>query len=173
MVAKILNSIEKFCLRYFNITQKIENMSDTNKYYLLVFELICSILRYQCLAEYCYFFCTESVPTYFQLKHRVNTILSSISGYFSFFFSNACKDALKKTCCHIQKEFSYYRQNYVHKRTKQCTWYKLLQFEDHLTLDEMHKQAIKKLCDLTLTDNNHHNALNAERLLSLWDANGW
>ncbi|XP_077261778.1 TATA box-binding protein-associated factor RNA polymerase I subunit C-like [Temnothorax americanus] len=56
----------------------------------------------------------------------------------------------------------------------QCALYTLSTSENHLVLDEIHRQASKVpyvSADLSLTNNNYHCTLNAERILSLWDIN--
>lgn len=55
-----------------------------------------------------------------------------------------------------------------------CTLYTLSNFENHLLLNEIHKQASKipyVSADLSLTNTNYHCTLNVERILSLWDIN--
>ncbi|XP_025989120.2 uncharacterized protein LOC105193210 isoform X2 [Solenopsis invicta] len=56
----------------------------------------------------------------------------------------------------------------------QCTLYTLSNSENHLQLNEIHRQASKVpyvSADLSLTNINYHCTLNAERILSLWDIN--
>ncbi|KYN17477.1 hypothetical protein ALC57_10269 [Trachymyrmex cornetzi] len=60
------------------------------------------------------------------------------------------------------------------RRKDQCTLYTLSNSENHLLLNEVHKQASKVpyvSADLSLTNINYHCTLNAKKKLSLWDIN--
>ncbi|XP_014479714.1 PREDICTED: uncharacterized protein LOC106747002 [Dinoponera quadriceps] len=58
------------------------------------------------------------------------------------------------------------------RHKNQCALYTLCNFENHLILKEIHKQASKipyVSADLSLINVNHHCTLNADKILSLWD----
>ncbi|KAL6439055.1 hypothetical protein ACFW04_003804 [Cataglyphis niger] len=60
------------------------------------------------------------------------------------------------------------------RHKNQCTIYMLTNSENHLLLNEIHRQASKVpyvSADLSITDVNYHCTLSAERILSLWDIN--
>lgn len=60
------------------------------------------------------------------------------------------------------------------RHKSQCTLYTLSNSDNHLLLNEIHRQASKipyVSADLNLTNINSHCTLNAERILSLWDIN--
>lgn len=60
------------------------------------------------------------------------------------------------------------------RHKNQCTIYMLTNSDNHLLLNEIHRQASKVpyvSADLSLTDVNYHCTLSAERILSLWDIN--